>query len=849
MIRTFVRRSCTGIRPALITLSAPALCLPLFTTAALAQGAPEADALGEVVVTATRRESTVHDAPLSITAVTPEQLTRQGLKTAQDIGRVVPAVRIGQTNGGGAGGNTSNADVAIRGIRSTVGSPTTGIYIDDVPIMQRNLTGSYGGGVALPQLFDLQRVEVLRGPQGTLFGGSSQGGTIRFISAQPSVSAYSMLAQAETSLTRSGDPNYEFGLAVGGPIVEDKIGFRISGWHRRDGGYLDHVSRFSGDVVAADTNSATHSIFQAQMLFKPSEQSGITLGYLRLDDEWQDTDNWWEDFPQYTSDVGPVGDSQVFTYGPYKFGPYRTGQNTNIGEQFYVSDAQLQPLLSPHGSLYQLFSGVFDYSFSKVNLKVITAVGETKAHARPDYSFVDTISRGGTALMGPFNRFDNSAFVANMPLYTSVYTGSNTTRNVTGELRLSSNDAESRLSWVAGAFYNRATVDAEAGIVANLPDLIAAVRDGISQLTTPTKVYSTPQNMEETQFAGYGEATFRINNNLKAIAGVRVTSNKLDYIYYQGGSLFGLPLDPLRVAIDGKTSESPVTPKAGLQYTLNEDTNFYVTAAKGFRPGGVNPVMPPACDAALIAAGFPDGGPTTYSSDSLWSYEGGAKFRLMGGRALLNASAFYVDWSNVQTPISLACGNSFTTSLAKVKSQGADIQAQVRLLGGLTVGANLAYTDAKYASTVRSSPTVILINDGDRVPFTPEFSGSLSAEYTFDAFSRRAYVRGDYQFQSGIVLGLGPGTSSYSPDNYRLPGNDFASLRAGLELQENLELSVFANNVLNSQDVLTRNGIASGPGRVTCMNADCSSYGKYSIGAVNTTFRPRTVGLNVTYRY
>ena len=319
------------IRPSFAALLATsALCSPLFVTGAWAQEAPGAAELGEVVVTATRREDTVQNIPLSITAVTPQQVVRQGLKSAQDLSRIAPALRVGQTNGGSTGGSTGNVDVAIRGIRSTVGAATTGLYIDDIPIQQRNLNGQAGGGAALPQFFDLERVEVLRGPQGTLFGGSSEGGTVRFITAQPSLTRRSAYALAEGSKTKDGDTNYEAGLAVGGPIIQDKLGFRVSGWFRHDAGYLDHVSRFSGRTIAENTNEADHAIFQGSLIWKPTDRASVTVGYLHLQDKWEDTDNWWEDFPRYTSDVGPVGAPRVFTYGPYNFGPYKTGQNSNV---------------------------------------------------------------------------------------------------------------------------------------------------------------------------------------------------------------------------------------------------------------------------------------------------------------------------------------------------------------------------------------------------------------------------------------------------------------------------------------------------------------------------------------
>jgi iron complex outermembrane receptor protein len=173
---------------------------------------------------------------LNITAYTAEQMDDQGVRQMDDLARLTPDLQFTHTSGA-AGNNSSN--IAIRGVFSDVGAATTGIYIDDTPIQMRNV--GYWNANAFPQIFDLERVEVLRGPQGTLFGAGAEGGAVRFITPEPGLKKYSGYARTELAGTVSGDPSYEAGGAVGGPIVEDKLGFRVSAWGRTDGGYIDRV--------------------------------------------------------------------------------------------------------------------------------------------------------------------------------------------------------------------------------------------------------------------------------------------------------------------------------------------------------------------------------------------------------------------------------------------------------------------------------------------------------------------------------------------------------------------------------------------------------------------------------
>src|SRR3981081_251165 len=184
----------------------------------------------EIVVTATRHEESLSKVPISVTAMTQEALDIRGVKDFQDVARFTPGVNID---------NSGTNNISIRGIASSGGAGTTGIYLDDTPIQMRAL--AFNPDEALPKSFDIERIEVLRGPQGTLFGAGSEGGTVRYITTQPSLTKSSIYGREEISYTQGGDPSYEAGVAVGGPLVQDKFGARLSVWYRKDGGWIDRI--------------------------------------------------------------------------------------------------------------------------------------------------------------------------------------------------------------------------------------------------------------------------------------------------------------------------------------------------------------------------------------------------------------------------------------------------------------------------------------------------------------------------------------------------------------------------------------------------------------------------------
>ena len=247
--------------------------------------------LEEITVTAQRREEKLDKVPISISAYTGEQLQHAGITDMADIARDTPgfAAVPGATVGGGS-------NISIRGVSTSQGAATVGIYLDDVPLQGRanNWTQPID-----PGLFDMQRVEVLRGPQGTLYGASSEGGTVRYITTPPSLTTWSGEAQAGVSGNERGGIGYETAAAVGGPIIENALGFRVSAESNRAPGYIDQVSRSTGDVLNSNINPTDNITLRAALTAAPVAGLTITPSFfyqhMHSDDDgviWSDQPIW-----------------------------------------------------------------------------------------------------------------------------------------------------------------------------------------------------------------------------------------------------------------------------------------------------------------------------------------------------------------------------------------------------------------------------------------------------------------------------------------------------------------------------------------------------------------------------
>jgi iron complex outermembrane receptor protein len=844
-----------------LVFGSTALAFCMASAPAWAQTAPSAlaasNALEEVVVTATRQSSTVNKVALSITAVTQKSLEQQGIHTVQDLSASVPALRITPPA-------TNGLQISIRGIASSQGAATTGIYLDDTPLQRRAGAGAVNGiGVVIPQLFDLDRVEVLRGPQGTLYGGSSEGGTVRFITPTPSLTKMSGMARAEVNSVQDGAIGYEAGVAVGGPIVNDKLGFRISVWDRHDGGYIDHVSGFTGNKLATDTNSKDYQAVQAKLLWAPTDRFSVTPSFYYSRTYLADADQSWQNVPQFTQAAryysatgAPTTPAlakftyPAHTYGPYNmWGPNKSGMNQCVYANALASPSNDQcPAYQPQTNTVTIPTLTLDYRFDGVSFKSITSyVVQNNKGSQP--MFVNSL---GTANGG-------NPFVFNLPYMYAQYAYETYDHQWNQEFRLASTNPDSRFQWVAGAFYSSSTshsdsldietADAYTRVLKGIP-LTPSYGPGTSPYTDPNVYSFRTQTLLETELAGFGEANYFITSKLKATVGLRVSQTSFKYNLAFGGPAVGfLVPDKLNGGLAaGTVTETPVTPKFGLSYQINPNDLVYVTAAQGFRAGGVNNTPPAARCAADIAAVGLTTTPQTFASDSVWSYEAGAKLRLFDGRAQVNSSVFYIDWKSPQTTFALpTCGFSYVINAGQAQSKGVDVQTQFRLTNRLTGNLAVAYTDARYVKGVTGpAPTnTAFVTSGDLLPGAP-WNVNLGLNYQFDVAAMPAFVRGDFRYSSRYRSGGQWPDSTYSLQSLYTGEMRQLNLRAGVTVQS-WELSLFADNVTNSQDI---NGVSYPAGRSTgCTDPPCSVARSFFPVNPVTMLKPRTIGIAASVRF
>src|SRR5580698_3352637 len=276
--------------------------------------------LQEVTVTATRRSESLSKVPISVTALTQESLDDRGVKDFQEIARFTPGVNFD---------NSGTNNISIRGISGTGGAGTTGIYLDDTPIQMRAL--AFSPDEALPKSFDIDRVEVLRGPQGTLFGAGSEGGTVRYITTQPSLTKTTIYARSEVSTTDGGAPSYEGGIAVGGPLVDNTLGARISVWYRRDGGWIDDINPVTLAPVEKNANYNETSLIRLAVLWAPNDNWSVTPSVYYQNQQRNDINTYW---PLYSN----PNDNSFVDADPTQ---------RHVPDKFYITALKVQGDLGP----------------------------------------------------------------------------------------------------------------------------------------------------------------------------------------------------------------------------------------------------------------------------------------------------------------------------------------------------------------------------------------------------------------------------------------------------------------------------------------------------------------------
>lgn len=848
-------------------------------------GAPDEPPPGEIIVTATRSASVLSRVPISVSAITQEQMESRGVRDFEDIARLTPGINFTASASG-------NNNVAIRGVASSAGASTTGIYIDETPIQVRQV--GYTAGTVMPSLFDLDRVEVLRGPQGTLFGSGSQGGTVRFIQPAPSFTNYTGRARAEVSTIRGGGTSYELGAAIGGPIIEDLLAFRASAHFRRQGGYID---RLEGNIVAPTQlpgESVRSTFYRNAILGKEDSIVFNETGVAEQNSNWTETTaaraalafrpvdpltitaslNYQKKYlhDSIGSVYSALTDAQA---GKFATPIWRAGRSDDPatfgpnGEE-RLTDVKIPDLNEGRDRFYLPYVTV---NWDDGNIAVTS---NTAWLSRKHDQMGDSTTGYGYSYnrwLVPFVGAKSASFFVD------------TQENFTQELRIQSADPDTRLRWLVGAFYSNSRQNSTETISTNFLEKATELFGddptdrpfpGAGVFLNMFGDYMLPNSVHyiadttalEKQYAAFAQIDFKVTPELTLTVGGRYARNELTADIFQDGAENNLnapygsdcidfgtgepipggcavgqpPFQPMYGVDVISNKENVFTPKFSVSWQKDPNNLFYATVAKGFRPGGAQVGLPAACDPGLALIGFVDENgnaysPTSYGSDTVWSYEAGSKNRLLNGLLTFDGSVYLIKWDKIQTNLTIQeCGYAMVANLGKATSKGFDAAVTIRPSDRLNLSAAVGYNNTKF------DVTTTVFEKGEYVPGVGNpFTVYLSGEYTVPfGDDREVYLRGDWTYGSHPRLtgSVNPNSPTYNPLNEAQPSQSILNARLGTRI-EGIDVSVFANNLLNFNKPL---GYSTGSYNAARQQVSNPIY-------TESYVQPRTIGVTAAYRY
>jgi iron complex outermembrane receptor protein len=739
----------------------------LLCAATSALAAPPA-VLEEVVVTATKRAESIQDVPLSVSAVTAADIQKLGASHYADLLNAVPGVYF-QDSGPGV------SQVRIRGISASEGAvpSTTATYFGES--ITSVLTN--GGGKPDLRLVDIERLEVLRGPQGTLFGASALAGVIRTIPNAPDAKAFSASAGTRGFATaHSSDPSYHVEGMVNIPLVQDRLALRLVGYKDDIAGYIDNVSPavpsidFSSALGAPDgtlVTPATPAFTRRDINSEDTWGARAALRWnatdrLRLDLTYSTQDVQLESQPSTTPSVGEYEQQRPLD----RFSQGRYGERLNIA------------------------AAVVNYDWDSASLVSASNWMRMKRFSDQEIGFLA-----------------NQAFGVELPW---SFNEQSIGRLFSQEIRLQSN-GKSQWGWLIGAFYLRQTADA-GQLVSDFscPTCLSQALAG------EDFVYRLPLGRfsEEKQRSVFGEVSYSFTPQWTVGVGGRyLHDNLIAQSPPQEGLLAGGGV-PAQAPVSGTKSE--VNPSAYLRYEPTADTTWYLQAARGFRSGTVNQVLPDPCKAEAASTGLNQ----ISDPDTLWNYEAGFKARFAEGRYSLHAAAFYQKWHGVQLVQSLTCGFSGVLNGGEVKGHGGEIELVAQPVDAWRFNLSASYNHNRFENVATGTS----FQDRERVPDAPENNASVGAQYNFNVTEAwNGFARADLIHVGNVITVAGVS------DRVKQDAFELLNLRLGFE-RDVWSADLYGRNVTDERGVLTTN-------RNT------------TLGINQTLTRPREVGIELRYTF
>jgi outer membrane receptor protein involved in Fe transport len=799
--------------------------------------AAPSDQLTEITVTATRRSTTVQTTPISITALTADQIASRGIVDVDSLVSSVPDIAVRNTGGPG------EMEFEIRGLNSQGGnSSMVGMYLGEIPLS--TAMGSQLGKNSMdPGLYDLQRVEVLSGPQGTLYGSSSMGGTIRLIPTAPQLNTYAASTQEVVSGTVSnGGINHQENGMVNLPLG-DTAAVRIVGSFIDDSGWVNRLVLADG-TVPVDTGVFPNVTRPSNFYSAPLQESLNGVNTTRIDSIrvsilWQPMENLTiEPMVMYQSiqqGAPPTVDVNGNSTHP---------QVPAVWAHYEVYDA-------PEPQTDSLSFGSLTMTYQLPFFSLTSATGFW--HRNFD-DLQDETEQVNSAIGIPV--YDPAGGGIG-PNYSSKGPGmleQDSSRQLSEEFRIASS-APGPFQWVAGYFYQNLKSEVQTSVLAPQATPIlggTALSDNI-----------VPEDL--IQNAVYGNVSWRLSPHFEVTAGFRHYHYSLSETSTEHGLFTPLGAEGLDVPYNAanSTAASGTAPSFTLTYNIDPDHMVYARIGKGFRLGGVStltgpiPVVAASNTNPLFASDVANEcglqakilltttcnpktllqAPTTFSSDSLWSYELGEKSSFFDHRLIANLDAYLEDWYNPQVATNLA-GYGLTVNGGNARIKGVEGQLQALLPGGFDFSLNASYTDAKFieSSAVSGFPA------GTQIPDTPKVSGSAVLQWKHplvDDLSLFGSLEEDYTGnKTDLPFGLTATLQNMDQLLVHLPAYAISNFRFGVRGERNggdhWSAALFVNNFTNKHVLLD-------PQPQIALQT--SAFERYVIN------QPLTAGIDVSYAF
>ena len=752
------------------------------------EAAAEDSGLEEITVTAEKFTSTIQNTPISMSAISGDQLVAAGLTRIQDIVHEIPGLSMRS-----AGPGLTEYDA--RGLASNGGAaPTVGFYLDEIPLSPPALSQS-GKVVIDPNLYDLERVEVLRGPQGTLYGSGSMGGTVKVITNQPKLGTFEGSVQGTGSYTDGGGGNGSGDLMLNMPIG-DVLAVRLVLSDLYRSGWIDNITvnpfpvtignPVQGNVLAGPVtnvirNANDEKLWSARMsvLYKPSEDLSVLATAM----------------------------AQSLRMGGYDL--IDGSPDSAVPSRVYNAHYEAFPLRESVVDNIDVFGLTVNANVNFADLTTATAYWSRLGVQTQDASESIYYSNGGGA-----------------PFVPVPYTERDPSHQFSQEVRLTSHDSGG-WHWVGGAFYSE--LHSVWNEIGQSPlNATPAVPDGAYFISW------NPYTVKQT--ALFADGSYKFTDQWKLSAGVRWYTYKSEQDEYSWGS-DGPNLTPPAQSLVTTASDRGFNPRVTLSYMPDPDLTTYATVSKGFRPGGANQILPPALCG--------NSGTLKFGPDSAWNYEIGEKAKLFDNWLTINSDFYYIKWNDIQQVLTLPCGYQFYNNAGDGRTFGPELEINAKLTSELTASLTGAYTDAKIthpnASYTSFLTNVATFPDGVTHP-CPTAGGGCTApimnvvkDTASLSLTYNTTILSDYHFTARIAdsfIGSSYDVAYYFA--YKLPSYNLANARVGLA-KDAWSADLFVDNLTNKVALMTANN--------TSFQFNIPQVVRY------TTNQPRTVGIQVNYKF